>query len=143
MIALIFPFMWRSYNQDRRKQEVNFRVICRFFPTQNIDPFLIFSSFIYIAYLILIMKKWVHVNHLHVVYPGNQRIYCWANIDNLSDHIVRVLHQIRIVNLLTLYVVRGNFWVTTNGSPPCWWWGYQSAICIHDWLEMSCHFSLA
>ena len=25
-----------------------------------------------------------HVNNLHVVYPGNQRIYSWANIDNLS-----------------------------------------------------------
>ena len=25
-----------------------------------------------------------HVNNLHVVYPGNKRIYSWANIDNLS-----------------------------------------------------------
>ena len=30
------------------------------------------------------VNKGVHVNNLHVVYPGNQRIYSWANIDNLS-----------------------------------------------------------
>ena len=37
-------------------------------------------------------KEGVHVNILHVVYPGNQRIYSWANIDNLSKHIVRSYH---------------------------------------------------
>ena len=48
---------------------------------------------------------------------------------------------VRIVKLFTQHVVRGDLWVPTNRSPPCWWWGYQSAICIHDWFEISCHFS--
>ena len=52
-----------------------------------------------------------------------------------------VLHRVRTVKQLTQHVVRGNFWVPTNGRPPCWWWGYQSAICIHDCFEMGCHFS--
>ena len=52
-----------------------------------------------------------------------------------------VLYRDRIVKLLTHHVVRGDFWVPTNGSPPCWWWGYQSVICIYDWLEMGRHFS--
>ena len=51
-----------------------------------------------------------------------------------------VLHLVRIVKLLTQHVVRGDLWIPTNGSPPCWWWGCQSAICIHDWFEMGCHF---
>ena len=38
------------------------------------------------------MVSRVYVNNLHVVYPGNQRIYSWANIDNLSEHIVRSYH---------------------------------------------------
>ena len=45
-----------------------------------------------------------------------------------------------IVKLLTEHVVRGDFLVSTNGSPP-WWWGYQSVICIHDWWEMGHQFS--
>ena len=52
-----------------------------------------------------------------------------------------VLHRVRIVKQLTQHVVRGDFWVPTNGSSHCWWWGYQSAVCIHDWFEMGCHFS--
>ena len=30
-----------------------------------------------------------------------------------------VLHRVRIVKLLTQHVVKGDFWVPTNGSPPC------------------------
>ena len=52
-----------------------------------------------------------------------------------------MLHRVRIVKLLTQHVVRGDFWVPTNGSPPCWWWSFQSAVCIHDWFQMGCHFS--
>ena len=52
-----------------------------------------------------------------------------------------VLYRVRIVKLLSQYVVRGDFWVPTNGSSSCWWWGYQSVICIYHWFEMGCHFS--
>ena len=31
-----------------------------------------------------------------------------------------LLHQVTIVKLLTQHVVRGDSWVPTNGSPPCW-----------------------
>ena len=31
--------------------------------------------------------------------------------------------------------------VPTSRSPPCWKRGYRSAICIHGWFEMDCHFS--
>ena len=37
-----------------------------------------------------------------------------------------VLHRITIVKLLTQHVVKDDSWVPTSGSPPCWWWGYQS-----------------
>ena len=49
--------------------------------------------------------------------------------------------KILIVKLLTQHGVKGDFWVPTNGNLPCWWWGYQSAICVHDWFEMGCPFS--
>ena len=52
-----------------------------------------------------------------------------------------VLHRVRIVELLNQHVVRGDFWIPTNGNPPCWWWGYHSVICIYDWFEMGSHFS--
>ena len=54
---------------------------------------------------------------------------------------IHVLHRVRIVKLLTQHVVRGDFWVPTNGSPPWWWWRYQFVICIYDWFEMGYHFS--
>ena len=34
--------------------------------------------------------------------------------------VVPVLHRVRIVKLLTQHVVKGHFWVPTNGSPSCW-----------------------
>ena len=40
--------------------------------------------------------------------------------------------MIKIVKLLNQHVVKGDSWVPTNGSPPRWWWDYQSAIYIHD-----------
>ena len=52
-----------------------------------------------------------------------------------------VLHEVKIGKLLTQHVVGGESWVPTNGSPPCWWWGYHSIICIHEWFEMGCHLS--
>ena len=50
------------------------------------------------------------------------------------------LYWVRKVKLLTQHVVRGNFWVLTNGSPPCWWWSYRPVISIYNWLEMGYHF---
>ena len=37
-----------------------------------------------------------------------------------------VLHWVTIVKLLTQHVVKGDSWISTNGSPRCWWWGYLS-----------------
>ena len=56
------------------------------------------------------------------------------------DYLIRAL-SVRIVKRLTQHIVRSDFRVATNGSPPYWWQGCQSVICIHDWFQMSCHFS--
>ena len=47
-----------------------------------------------------------------------------------------VLHQITIVKLLTQHVVKDDSWVPTNGSTPCWWWGYQSLKTGPKWAAI-------
>ena len=49
-----------------------------------------------------------------------------------------MLYRIATVKLHTQHVVRGDFWIPTNGSPPCWWWDYQAVTCIHDWFKVNC-----
>ena len=66
----------------------------------------------------------------HVSFPSS--FVCGNALDLLSPRKSSVLHRVRIVKLLTQHVVRGDSWVPTNGSPPCWWWGYQSVNCVHD-----------
>ena len=61
-------------------------------------------------------------------------------VEGTNENVLQICVA-KIVKLLIEHVVRGDFWVPTKGSPPCWWWGYQSAVCIHDWFEMGCHFS--
>ena len=46
------------------------------------------------------------------------------------------LHQVTIVKLLTQDVVKGDSWVPTSGSPPCWWWGYQSLMTGSKWAAI-------
>ena len=29
-----------------------------------------------------------------------------------------------------------DFWVPTSGSPPCWWWGYQSLKTGSKWAAI-------
>ena len=72
---------------------------------------------------------------------GNQCNVTCSTVYRNETHGIPVPHRVRIVKPLTQHVVRGDSWVPTNGIPPCWWWGYQSEICIHDWFEMGCHFS--
>ena len=43
---------------------------------------------------------------------------------------------VRIVKLLTRHVVSGEFWLPTNGSPPCWWRGYLFRTFSNDWFEL-------
>ena len=47
-----------------------------------------------------------------------------------------VLHRITIVKLLTQHFVKNDFWVPTSGSPPCWWWGYQSLKTGSKWAAI-------
>ena len=35
---------------------------------------------------------------------------------------------------------KGDSWVPTSGSPPCWWWGYQSLVTGTKWAAI---FTLA
>ena len=58
----------------------------------------------------------------------------------VADGGVSVIHRVTIVKLLTQHVVKGDFWVPTSGSPPCWWWGYQSLMTGSKWAAI---FSLA
>ena len=46
---------------------------------------------------------------------------------------VPVLNWVTIVELLSQHVVKGNYWVPTCGSPPYWWWGYQSLMTCSKW----------
>ena len=46
---------------------------------------------------------------------------------------VPVLQRVTIVKLFTQHVVKGDSWVSTSGSPPCWWWGYQSLMSGSKW----------
>ena len=47
-----------------------------------------------------------------------------------------VLHQLTIVKLLTQHVVKGDSWVPTSGSPPCWWWGYPLLMTGSKWTAI-------
>ena len=47
-----------------------------------------------------------------------------------------VFHRVTIVKLLTQHVVKGDFWVPTSGSAPCWWWGYQSLMTGFKWTAI-------
>ena len=47
-----------------------------------------------------------------------------------------VLHWITIVKLLTQHVIKDDSWVPTSGSPPCWWWGYQSLMTGSKWAAI-------
>ena len=50
-----------------------------------------------------------------------QNIYNIFYDRDFKDLVGPMLHRVRIVKLLTQHVVRGDFWVPTNGSSPCWW----------------------
>ena len=47
-----------------------------------------------------------------------------------------ILHRANIMKLLTKHVVKGNTWVPTNGSLPCWWWGYQLLMTGSKWAAI-------
>ena len=47
-----------------------------------------------------------------------------------------VLHRITLGKLLTQHVVKDDSWVPTSGSPPCWWWGYQSLTTGSKWAAI-------
>ena len=47
-----------------------------------------------------------------------------------------ILHQVTIVKLLAQHVVKGDPWVPTNGSLPCWWWGYQLLMTGLKWTAI-------
>ena len=47
-----------------------------------------------------------------------------------------VLYRITIVKLPTQHVVKDDSWVPTGGSPPCWWWGYQSLMTGSKWAAI-------
>ena len=47
-----------------------------------------------------------------------------------------VLHRVTIVKLPTQHVVKDDSWVPTSGSPPCWWWGYQSLKTGSKWAAI-------
>ena len=50
---------------------------------------------------------------------GNADMIKAAAVFATTSTNLSVLHRVRIVKLLTQHIVRGDFWVPTNGSPPC------------------------
>ena len=46
------------------------------------------------------------------------------------------LHRVTIVKLLTPHAVKGDTWVPTSGSPPCWRWGYLSLKTGSKWAAI-------
>ena len=38
--------------------------------------------------------------------------------------------------IANLHTVKDNSWVPTSGSPPCWWWGYQSLMTGSKWAAI-------
>ena len=41
-----------------------------------------------------------------------------------------------LILLLTQHVVKDDSWVPTSGSPPCWWWGYQTLMTGSKWAAI-------
>ena len=38
---------------------------------------------------------------------------------------------VRSVIVSAQHVAKSDIWLSVNGSPPCWWWVCQSAVCCN------------